>query len=456
MDLNAWQWLALAERELLLFAGIFFLLGTLDELAVDLTWLWLRVTRRAGSRPFADAIVPSARRVAVFIPAWEESDVLATTLRHMLAAWREADVQLWVGTYPNDHATAAIAAEAAYANPQIRHVVLPHDGPTTKADCLNHLYHALVAAERSECPVDYVLVHDAEDMVDHRALTVIGQARDAGADMVQLPVLPMPVTRSRWIAGHYIDEFCESHAKAMVVRDALGVALPSAGVGCAIGREWLDRLAASASSGDPFAPTSLTEDYELGLRLAAMGARSRFVRQRGADGLLVATRACFPASLGAAVRQKTRWMHGIAFQGWDRLGWHRRPAEIWWRLRDRRGPLTALTLSAAYLLLVLAAASWLARLAGGGVSVPLDPTIKLLLGVNLASLLWRAANRAAFTAREHGWNEGVRAVLRIPVSNIIAIMAGRRALNAYLAALAGRPARWDKTEHLDHPALAAP
>ena len=89
-------------------------------------------------------------------------------------------------------------------------------------------------------------------------------------------------------------------------------------------------------------------------------------------------------------------------------------------------------------------------------SVPLDPTIKLLLGVNLASLLWRAANRAAFTAREHGWNEGVRAVLRIPVSNIIAIMAGRRALNAYLAALAGRPARWDKTEHLDHPALAAP
>ena len=192
MDLNAWQWLALAERELLLFAGIFFLLGTLDELAVDLTWLWLRLTRRAGSRPFADAIVPSARRMAVFIPAWEESDVLATTLRHMLAAWREADVQLWVGTYPNDHATAAIAAEAAYANPQIRHVVLPHDGPTTKADCLNHLYHALVAAERSECPVDYVLVHDAEDMVDHRALTVIGQARDAGADMVQLPVLPMP------------------------------------------------------------------------------------------------------------------------------------------------------------------------------------------------------------------------------------------------------------------------
>lgn len=128
MDLNAWQWLALAERELLLFAGIFFLLGTLDELSVDLTWLWLRLTRRAGSRPFADAIVPSARRMAVFIPAWEESDVLATTLRHMLAAWREADVQLWVGTYPNDRATAAIAAEAAYANPQIRHVVLPHDG----------------------------------------------------------------------------------------------------------------------------------------------------------------------------------------------------------------------------------------------------------------------------------------------------------------------------------------
>ena len=41
------QWLALVEHELLLFAGIFFLLGALDEFAVDLIWAWLKLTGRA-------------------------------------------------------------------------------------------------------------------------------------------------------------------------------------------------------------------------------------------------------------------------------------------------------------------------------------------------------------------------------------------------------------------------
>ena len=43
-------WLAAgAAHELLLFAGFFFLLGAIDELAVDVTWGWLRLTGRARS-----------------------------------------------------------------------------------------------------------------------------------------------------------------------------------------------------------------------------------------------------------------------------------------------------------------------------------------------------------------------------------------------------------------------
>ena len=94
----------------------------------------------------------------------------------------------------------------------------------------------------------------------------------------------------------------------------------------------------------PFAPECLTEDYELGLGIAALGGRSRFVRCRGANGRLVATRACFPDTLEGALRQKTRWVHGIAFQSWDRLGWRARPMDMWMRMRDRRGPLVALVL----------------------------------------------------------------------------------------------------------------
>src|SRR3546814_10397441 len=69
------------------------------------------------------------------------------------------------------------------------------------------------------------------------------------------------------------------------------------------------------------------------------------------DDALVATRAYFPDRLDHVVRQKTRWVHGIALQGWDRTGWSLRPAEFWMRLRDRRGPLTALVLLAGYSLL---------------------------------------------------------------------------------------------------------
>lgn len=148
MGLDVWQWLALAERELLLFAGVFFLLGAVDELFVDAAWLWLRATRRARTHVFSPGTPHSARRAAVLVPAWQERAVLAATLRHMLAAWHGAPVRIWVGTYANDPATGAIAAAAAQANPAVRHYVLEHHGPTTKADCLNHLYHALAMDER--------------------------------------------------------------------------------------------------------------------------------------------------------------------------------------------------------------------------------------------------------------------------------------------------------------------
>ena len=69
------------------------------------------------------------------------------------------------------------------------------------------------------------------------------------------------------MGGHYGDEFIESHAKGLVVRNALGAAIPAAGVGCGFGRDILDALAdlrrAEGGTG-PFAAECLTEDYELG------------------------------------------------------------------------------------------------------------------------------------------------------------------------------------------------
>ena len=177
------------------------------------------------------------------------------------------------------------------------------------------------------------------------------------------------------------------------------------------------------------------------------------MRLRAADGSLVATASCFPGTLGAAVRQKTRWIHGIAFQGWDRLGWSARPLEFWMSLRDRRGPLTTLVLAAAYALLTLDAVLALARLEGLVPNIPLTDTHRLLLIIGLCGLVWRSLIKLLFVGHEYGWTEGIRAILRIPVANVIAIMAGRRAIIGYVRSLAGQPVGWDKTEHLVHPAV---
>jgi adsorption protein B len=456
MTLGAWtplEWLALAEHELLLFAGVFFLVGLADELAVDLAWFWLKLTGRARTlrihrEEHRNAVLGGP--AALLIPAWQEEAVVATTIAHALAAWPQSELRLYVGCYRNDAATAEAIVAGAGGDPRVRLVVHDREGPTTKADCLNRLYAAMETDER-RCAMRFrmVLQHDAEDMVDPAALGLLDAAL-AHADFVQLPVLPQPQASSRWIGSHYCEEFAEAHGKAMVVRGELGVALPAAGVGCAFSREMLGAIAAGMRGDGPFSVDSLTEDYELGMKIKAAGGVAWFLRARGEDGQLVATRACFPPTLPQAVRQKARWVHGIALQGWDRLGWSGGLAERWMRMRDRRGPFVSLVLFAAYLLLVLLAVSGLAAVLG--FAAPWEPSgmLAVVLWANLASFAWRAAMRFAFTAREYGWAEGVRAVLRLPHANVIAIMAGRRAFAAYVASLMGARPRWEKTAHHVH------
>src|SRR5262249_32971139 len=152
--------------------------------------------------------------------------------------------------------------------------------------------------------------------------------------------------------GTYCDEFAQSHLKELHVRVALGGFLPSAGVGTAYRRRALDRLAWN-NGGQPFDPTSLTEDYRTGLELHRLGcsevlldafssAQSR--ERKGADPSVrltgpAATREYFPRPFRAAVRQKARWIAGIALQSWQQFGWQAGPGQLYWLWRDRKGLL---------------------------------------------------------------------------------------------------------------------
>ena len=452
---TALEWLGRAEHELLLFAAIWFAVGSLDELGIDLLWFWLRLTGRVQTGTVAEeARTPLRGIAAVFVPAWQEAAVVGAMLRHTLAAWPQTDLRVYAGCYRNDPATLAAMLEAA-GDSRLRIVLHDCPGPTTKADCLNRLYAALIEDERRGAfRARSIILHDAEDMVHPAALSLLDRGLDE-ADFVQLPVRPEPQRGSRWVAGHYCDEFAESHGKAMVVRDWLGVGLPAAGVGCAFSRGSVEAIAARRGSAVPFAAECLTEDYECGLLVGQIGGAAKFLRMRDADGQLVATREFFPAGLGPSVRQKTRWMHGIAFQGWDRLGWDARPLELWMRLRDRRAPLNAIVLLSAYLLLIISPLLFIASRFGLYHPQPIDPLLRWLLILNFAALSWRCLLRAVFTAREYSLGEGMMAVLRMPLANVIAIMAGRRAITAYIASLHTGRVKWDHTTHLAHPSLAS-
>ncbi len=438
----------LVAREATLFAALCFFIGGIDDLLVDLAYGLGRIGRRRPDSAILHLPVPPGR-IAIFVAAWDESAVIGAMLRNALARFDHPDYQLYVGTYPNDPATIEAVAAVAAGDPRIRLVIGPLPGPTTKAGCLNSLWHALRRDEaQAGRPVIAVVLHDAEDMVHPLELRVFAHHLVDHA-AVQIPVLPLPHPRSRFVSGHYLDEFAEQHAKVLVVRQALGAAIPFAGVGCAIRRDYLGRLA-EARGGEPFDAGSLTEDYELGLAIAAMGGRTMLARVPEAPGgPPVAVRAYFPDTLEAAVRQKARWMTGIALAGWDRTGWSRAGhiGDHWMRTRDRRATLAMPVLALAYAALLLWAASYLGHLATHTRAADLNPLVATLLWANLALVAWRLVVRALFVRHAYGWREAAWSIPRIAASNIVALLAARRALFIYLRLLRGAKLHWDKTAH---------
>jgi adsorption protein B len=437
-----------ALREVLLFAAFGFLVGGLDDLVIDLIYIARRLSGR-GARLAVDALPrpATAGRLAMFVPAWDEVSVIGAMLRSAVSRLDHLDYRIYVGVYPNDPGTIDAVSAVAADEPRVRLVIGPGDGPTTKGDNLNALWRALQADDAAEgFPTRAVVLHDAEDVVHPAELRVYDALLDRHA-MVQLPVQPL-IREQEWpISDVYADEFAEAHAKLMVVRGMIGARLPLAGVGCAIRCDALHALA-DRRGGAPFDPQSLTEDYELGLHLSQLGYTSRLARVAD-GGDLVATRAYFPDDLLSAVRQKSRWMNGIALAGWDRMGWGRPLAftDHWIRARDRRAPLAMLVLAAGYLVIPLwsttAAAHWLAD----APMRPLEPLLVRLIELNFAFLLWRLACRVAFTTRFYGWREGVRAVPRVVVGNLIALLAVIRAVRRYMKMLSGGATVWDKTAH---------
>ena len=413
--------------------AIWLVVSGVDDLILFVLSVYFRVSER-GAAPSVDAAGGPERNLAIFTPLWQEEAVVRQMVSHNVTAIQYSRFHIFIGAYPNDSPTVEAIREMEARFPNVHLALVPHNGPTSKADCLNWIYQKMLLQEElSGERFDAVVTHDAEDLIHPLALRSI-HIHLTSYDMIQVPVLPLPTGLSEWVHGVYIDEFSEFQSRDLYVRARMGGFLPSAGVGTAFSRRALERLAVSAEN-RIFEPGCLTEDYENGFRVRNLGFR-QILLPAGPD--IVATREYFPRDWHAATKQRTRWVTGIVWQGLERHGWQGGARQWWWHWRDRKGLLGNPISLLANLVFVLCLMT----------PVSLPPLVAALAPFTVAMAALQAVSRAAIVYRFYGWRQAVMAPLRIPLANAINTVAAARATWRYWnARIRGEPLVWLKTAH---------
>jgi adsorption protein B len=472
------QWYAfldgVAVFTLAMAAAILFV--SLDDLYIDVLYLIRRFKRAfmlkgKYRRLVADALRAKPEQpIAIMIPAWHEDDVIAAMIENLVSTVEYTDYVVFVGTYRNDPATIAEVERMHRRYRQVKRVEVPHDGPTCKADCLNWVVQAIFAYEaRHDITFAGVVMHDSEDVLHPLELMFFNYLLPR-KDFIQIPVASLERHYSEFVAGTYMDEFAEWHAKDLVVRETLSGVVPSAGVGTCFSRRALAALCADTDN-QPFNTQSLTEDYDIGNRLGGLGMKSIFalydvqfrVTRRPWFGLgkpyqrtvtmPLSVREYFPNRFRAAYRQKARWVIGISLQGWQQLGWKGPFTTKLQLYRDRKALVTPFITIAGYAAFAIFLAYWVF----GGEwfamwrrtsAVFAQPWAQALVYSTFVILGWRILNRIYFVGRLYGADHALLSVPRMVVNNFINFAATVRAWRLFLGhALFGRQLVWDKTQH---------
>lgn len=450
-----------------------YLLFGLDDLLIDIVYysrlLWRRLFRRNVIKPLTreDLAAEPEKPIAIMIPAWQESNVIQRMLLNTAGALDYRNTVVFVGTYPNDEATALEAGKAREVFPNIEIIVTPADGPTNKADCLNWIFQGIrIYEKKHNLRFEAFLMHDAEDIIHPLWPKLVNHLMPKMA-FIQLPVFPLDGSWSEFVGGVYRDEFAENHTKDMRVREVMSISLPSAGVGTALSRQTVEWLAEKRKN-QIFDITSIAEDYLLGIMLHEMPGRKIFLQQwvsyhRKRKRLFrreekdvagqqpVATREYFPTSFRAAVRQKSRWILGVALQGW-RAGWTRSLGSNYFLYRDRKGLLCNLVVIFGYVVVFYwSGITVFNRLSGGRDIPPLIQADEIYFKMTVTVLIlfaWRILNRMIATTRVFGFVDGLLAFPRLFVGNFVNFFATVMAIHRYIMArVSGKVPAWGKTEH---------
>jgi adsorption protein B len=470
-DLGFYLWLSF--RYLFIALLFVYVISGLDDLLLDMTH-YVRVVfrlifRRKLIKPVTREQLDSVTEKpgVIIIPAWDESNVISRMLLNTASTLLYRNYHIFVGTYPNDEATKLEVEKVREVFPNIEVVVTPANGPTNKADCLNWVYQGILLYEKEHnTRFEIFLFHDAEDVVHPLSMKFYNYLVPR-FHFVQIPVFPFEQNWKSFAAGCYMDEFAENHTKDMRARELLSSAIPSAGVGTALSREAIDYMARHRRN-QIFDIGSVTEDYMMGMLLRDMPGKKIFLQQwiertvkrpnRFTGGVHeekirepVATREFFPNSFSAAVRQKSRWIMGIALQGW-KAGWSRSLGLNYCLYRDRKSVFTNLLVIVGYIVVLYVLLGWLVAAWRPELAVPplvtTDEPYYQLLKVVLALFVWRLLNRMYAVWQIYGAGQAFLSVPRFFYGNFLNFFATWMAIKRYVRArVTGKVPEWGKTSH---------
>jgi adsorption protein B len=459
--------------------AVMMLISGLDDLFIDAVywvrrfWKWLVIYRRHERTYYHELYRPAEKPLAIMVPAWHETGVIGHMAELAATTLDYENYHIFVGTYPNDPDTQRDVDEVCARFPNVHKVVCARPGPTSKADCLNNVLDAILQFERRARVVfEGFILHDAEDVVCELELRLfnflVGRK-----DLIQIPVYPFERQWNNFTSLHYLDEFAELHGKDIPVREALAGQVPSAGVGTCFSRRAVLALI-DEGDGVAFDVQSLTEDYDIGLRLKKWGMNEIFVRfpvlryrrhpthrpqlgQSRRDSSVICVREYFPDRLQTAVRQKSRWIIGIVYQGYRTHGWNHGLVLNYFLWRDRKGAINNFVSFAAMLVLLQLFGIWMVQqvwkeaprfvsIFGG------QPWFDRILAANIALMGNRMLQRIIFVSGYYGVKQGLLSIPRLMWGNLVNFLANWRAIRQILQYGDPRRVAWDKTTH-DFPSI---
>lgn len=228
-------------------------------------------------------------RYSVLVPVYREKAVAAQLVRALRALdyppWR---LEIFFITEADDPATRAAIAAACPA-PNMHILTVPPGAPRTKPRALNF---ALTYATG-----DYVTVFDAEDVPEPGQLKAAVRAfRSGGTGLACVQArLDIYNARDSFFTRQFTLEYAALFGAILPAYQRLAIPIPLGGTSNHFPRAMLER----AGAWDPF---NVTEDADLGVRLARTGYRVAMIE--------AATWEEAPRSFRQWLGQRTRWIKG--------------------------------------------------------------------------------------------------------------------------------------------------